>query len=332
MKLIIVLGSTRTATIPGITAAGETPELVFHTPAADAEIVQYGAPVHSPGVPISPSGCPTPALVTRAVRDLIPLDVDFIGAGLATPCAAPLVDVSSTPGRDIREEIAVPDAERIVSTTITIGRALPDDQIFIGESIPGGTTSALGVLRALGEPYVVSSSLETNPITLKEETVTTGLDASDLAPGTGETTPVAAITKMGDPVLAGIFGIVKGALETNTSVILCGGTQMIAVSALLRHDSIMSPLTIATTSYLATDSSSNIRRAADDLGLTLLITDPSFDPTANDVFAQYESGLVKEGVAMGGALWLADLHGISIDTLHTQIMTRYRALQDTNEA
>lgn len=331
MKLVLVLGSTETATIPGITAAGETPEAVFHTPAADAEIVHFGAPRCSPVVPISPSGCPTPAIITRAVRDLVEIPVQYVDAGLTTPCGAPLIDRSIPPGKDIRESAAVPNADQIIDTATRLGQSYSDDHLFLGESIPGGTTTALGVLRALGESFGVSSSRKTNPLPLKQTTVSDGLTASNLTPGTAANNPSLALETMGDPVLATMFGLAKTALTTDTKLTLCGGTQMIAVAALLRHASMSDSFTIATTAYLANDPSSDIEQAANELGLDLRISDPAFDQTGDPVFSQYASGMAKEGVAMGGALWLADNHSIPQSRLHDQIMKRYDSLQHAHE-
>ena len=59
MRLILAAGTTRTARIDGVSAAGADPDLRAHTPSADAEILEYGAPVRAPVTPVSPSGCPT---------------------------------------------------------------------------------------------------------------------------------------------------------------------------------------------------------------------------------------------------------------------------------
>jgi len=48
-----------------------------------------------------------------------------------------------------------------------------------------------------------------------------------------------------------VTGIAAGALEAGTNVTLAGGTQMIAVAAVLRHAGIDAPLSIATTSFVA---------------------------------------------------------------------------------
>ncbi len=59
-----------------------------HTPSADAEILKYGRPVSV--VPVSPSGCPTPAVITRAVRELVEFDPIVIDAGTASTTSARL--------------------------------------------------------------------------------------------------------------------------------------------------------------------------------------------------------------------------------------------------
>ena len=66
-RLVLVAGTTRTAAIDGLSGAGADPEAMVHTPGADAEVVSYGRPVRAPVVPVSPSGTPTPEVVTRAV-------------------------------------------------------------------------------------------------------------------------------------------------------------------------------------------------------------------------------------------------------------------------
>ena len=77
-RLVLCAGTTRTAEIDGISAAGADPELMAHTPSADGEILVYGRPVRAPVVPVSPTGCPTPAVVTRAVVERLNLDTTIV--------------------------------------------------------------------------------------------------------------------------------------------------------------------------------------------------------------------------------------------------------------
>ncbi len=310
MRVILVAGTTRTAEIDGITAAGASRELLVHTPSADSEILAYGDTVRAPVTPVSPSGCPTPAVVTRAVRELLGFDTAVIDAGLAKPTGAPTVSVGARPGDDIREPDPVRTAPGAFSAARAFGRAIPDDRIVVGETIPGGTTTAMAVRRALGEdaPSTTSSSLPENPIELKERVVTEAFEASDLDPGGAAHTPELAVRFVGDPVLAVAAGVVAGAVESGTDVVLGGGTQLLAVAAVVRHAGVPDPATLATTPYLA-DDVPDLTAAADALNLDLTVTDPGFDAPESGPLSAYAEGVAKEGAGMGGALHLADEAG-----------------------
>ena len=308
MRLILFAGTTETARIDGISAAGADPDAMVHTPSADAEILTYGRTVRSPVVPVSPTGCPTPAVVTRAARDLAAFDVTVVDAGLDAPTAAPTVDVGADPGRDVREAEAVPGAADVFESAREVGRAVPDDEVVVGETIPGGTTTALGVARALDEPIRVSSSLPENPTCLKSEAVSEGLAASGLDPGDAGGDPVRAVRTMGDPVLAAAAGFSVGALETGTDVVLGGGTQFLAAAALVRHAGATRPLTLATTSFLADDVPSLSKMTA-AVGVDLSVADPGFEGRTERALSRYVAGEAKEGAGMGGGLYLADRAG-----------------------
>ena len=60
------VANTRTSTIPGVSEAGDTPELTMFTPAADAELLVSGKTTCMKGIPINPGGIPTPATHTKA--------------------------------------------------------------------------------------------------------------------------------------------------------------------------------------------------------------------------------------------------------------------------
>lgn len=326
MRFVLVGGTTRTAYIEGISAAGSSPQAARHTPAADAEIVSYGRPVFAPEVPLSPSGCPTPAVVTRTVRELTGFDLLTIDAGLGARTAAPTVAIGDEPGADIRDPEPVPNAHDLFEGARELANALPDDRLMVGESIPGGTTTALGVLRALGEPFGVSSSLPNNPLDLKDETVATGLRASGIEAGALSNQPGAAARLMGDPVLPSIAGLIAGAGERWATVTLAGGTQMIAAAALARHAGVNGSIRLATTAYVANDDAVDLAAAADALDLETEVTDPGFDRTDHPSMARYPTGEAKEGVGMGGALWLAGADGIAMETVRQRIETSYDQL------
>ncbi len=310
MRFVLVAGTTETAAIDGISAAGASPDLLVHTPSADAEILVFGDTVRAPVVPVSPSGCPTPAVATRAVRDLVGFPVTVVDGGMAKPSGAPTVAVGAEPGSDVRAGDPVPSAGGAYESARRLGASLPDDELVVGETIPGGTTTAMGVLRALGEEGAVSSSLPENPISRKADVVEAGLEASGLEAGVAAGEPVRAVRRMGDPVLATAAGLVQGATESGVAVTLAGGTQLLAVAALVRHAGVETPLTVATTSFVAADDSAGVRSLADSLDVDLRVTDPGFETVDHPGTNAYRRGEAKEGVGMGGAIAVADDAGV----------------------
>lgn len=325
---VLVAGSTETAAIEGISAAGASPELARHTPAADAEVLVEGRPIEAPSVPVSPTGCPTPALITRAVRELVGFEVRVVDAGLAEPTGVETIDVGASPGADVRGAEAVPDAASIVEAARAVGTSLPAGELLVAETIPGGTTTALGVLRALGEPSGVSSSLAENPVERKTAVVERGLAASGVDAGDLSGEPVGALRLMGDPVQAAILGLVRGAVDAGTSVTLAGGTQMVAAAALLRHAGVDGPLSLATTSFVAEDRGADLAAAAGRLDLDVTATDPGFGGSAHPAMAAYARGEAKEGVGMGGALALSERAGVPMADVRDRIEARYADLVD----
>ncbi|MFB6084679.1 MAG: nicotinate-nucleotide--dimethylbenzimidazole phosphoribosyltransferase [Halorientalis sp.] len=331
MRLILAAGTTRTGEIEGISAAGADEDLLVHTPSADAEIVTYGEPIRAPVVPVSPSGCPTPAVVTRAVRELIGFDVTVVDGGLAEPTGAPTVTVGARPGEDIREQDPVSTAPGVLAAAREFGRSIPDDEVYLAETVPGGTTTALGVLRALGEEPVVSSSLPENPLELKREVVAEGLAASSLDPGDATGEPPVALRRMGDPVLATVTGLIVGLVEGDTAVTLAGGTQMLTAAALARHAGVETTLRLATTSFVAADDSVDLRSATADLDVELTVTDPGFAERDHPAMDAYVAGEAKEGVGMGGALALAETAGVPMADVRDRTVTVYDRLLDGRE-
>ncbi|PHQ47065.1 TIGR00303 family protein, partial [Halorubrum sp. C3] len=162
VRLVVVAGTTETVAIDGISAAGADPELRVHTPSADLEIVEAGRPAPGSPVPVSPSGCPTPAVVTRAVRELLgpeSLPVEFLDAGLGAPTAATVRDLGASTGGDLRDPEPVPEAAAVFERARSLAPELAgfgdkvdpgsdggDEpaELLVAETIPGGTTTALG--------------------------------------------------------------------------------------------------------------------------------------------------------------------------------------------
>ncbi len=329
-RLVLCAGTTRTAEIDGISAAGADADLMAHTPSADSEILAYGRPVRAPVVPVSPTGCPTPAVVTRAVVEALGIDTAVVDAGLAEPTGAPTITVGARPGKDIREPDPVPSAPGAFAAARQFGRKLPDDELYLAETVPGGTTTALGVLAALGESDVlgdraVSSSLSENPLGLKRRVVEEALESSALEPGDAAGQPTVALRRVGDPALAVVCGLAAGALDTDTAVTLAGGTQLVAAAACLRHGGYDRSLSLSTTSFVADDPSINLERAAAALDLDVTVTDPGFTDD-HPAMAAFNAGEAKEGVGMGGALELAERTGLPMADVRSRLLEVYDRL------
>jgi len=173
-----ILGNTLVSTVPGISGAGPSPEKTLYTPILDAELIVDGEITSIPLRPNTPTGCPTPASITRSMIELTGLTPMFINAGLRYSPTVPCIDAYGSPGEDPRYGDAVPSAEKLVARGKYIGKILSSscDTLVLGECIPGGTTTALCVLRALGHNARVSSSFQDNPVSIKEEIALTVQD------------------------------------------------------------------------------------------------------------------------------------------------------------
>lgn len=302
-----VIGNTETAKIPGLSAAGANPEATDYTPAADMELLFYGKCKCIEGVPVTPDGIPTPGIVTMSAIKLSSMPIFVVNGGLRIKPHVPYFELDGTPGDDIRTGRSVKDPEKVFDRAVLAGKNLAkiSDYVVIGESIPGGTTTALGVLTALGyDAYgKVSSTLPANPHPLKNQVVEEGLKASGIKKETFKKDPMAAIEAVGDPMMAAAAGLAVGAAET-VPVLLAGGTQMAAVLALIKgmDYSALGNIAIGTTRWIAKDTTSDLRSLVSQIGkVPVLAANLNFSLSRYDGLKIYETGLVKEGVGAGGS-------------------------------
>jgi len=302
-----VIGVTETAKIPGISAAGKYPELTDYTPPADAELLQLGKCKCIPGVPVTPEGIPTPALITMSALKLANIPVLVVSGGLRVNPHIPFLNLNGKPGRDIRTGKAVENAEEILWRAKIAGENLSKtaDYLVIGESIPGGTTTALGVLLAMGVDArgKVSSSMPSNPHELKIKTVEEGLKASKIEFGTLAKDPIKAISCVGDPMIAAFAGLVLGATD-KVPVLMAGGTQMGAVLAVIKaiNPDVLDNVAIGTTRWIVTDKTADLKGITTQIAdIPILAADIDFSQSRFEGLRAYETGIVKEGVGAGGA-------------------------------
>lgn len=307
---LCILANTQTAKIPNISAAGKSPELTDFTPAADAELVETGNAISINEPAMTPSGAPSPAVLTRASMLLTGIPCIFINSGLRVRPMIPTIDLNAHPGEDIRKGHAVVDAFEIYNKSRTLGEKLGklSDFVIIGESVPGGTTTAMAVLRALGYDGKVSSSFPENPLTIKNRVVEDAMKYSKISHGSLRDRPLEAVKLVGDPMMAAAAGLVDG---LGTKVVLAGGTQMVSVLGIIKHLGLDRDVSIATTQYVADDRSANFREMTEILGYQAFAADPGFGKSRRNGLRMYENGDVKEGVGAGGAMFAAAMKGFS---------------------
>ncbi len=322
---ILIVGGTELGTIPGLSAAGSNPEAVAYTAPADAEVLWKGKPQIIDALPVDPEGHPTPALISRAAYLEAGFPVLIVRAGTLLPPTVPYVETAASPGRDPRRGKAVEEAFSLWEKGKMLGEELSKTQncLVIAESLPGGTTSALCVLRALGYNGMVSSAFPHNPIPLKEKVWQEVSSFQGISYGSLQGAGLKAVESCGDPMQAVAGGLVEGALP-ECQVVLAGGTQMLAVSAVLRHQGYNRPLFVATTRYVVEDKSAHFKEIAQELGVEVYSAPLDFSHSSFPGLSDYERGFVKEGVGAGGAIWYAEKLGIPVKTIISRVEELYK--------
>jgi uncharacterized protein (TIGR00303 family) len=210
------------------------------------------------------------------------------------------------------------------------------DYLVIGESIPGGTTTALGVLSAMGVKAEgkVSSSMPENPHGLKNKTVQAGLAISGVSFGSLATNPAKAVSCIGDPMMPAFAGLVIGA-AAQVPVLMAGGTQMASVLAVVNafNPDVLCNVAIGTTRWVVNDRSSDICGIVAQIAVVpVLAADLDFTSSRFSGLKAYEKGIVKEGVGAGGAsvAAMAKLGGaVTKDILLKEIEKNYAILIET---
>ena len=296
-----VMSYTETCEIPGITFAGADKESIQFTPPADAEYLHYGYCKTIDKIPMTPDGKPTPGLLTKTALESASIPHLTINAGSKISPQLPFIDTGMSFGKNISTEDAMTDSEvsHAVDYGRIIGRSLASltDCLVIGESIPGGTTTALAVLKALGFDAKVSSSIPNNPVELKNQIVNSALERID------SDHPYSIVSKVGDPMIPFVAGMLSSASSVS-NVMLAGGTQMAAVLAFASKIGFNEETTaIGTTSYITDDESANftslIKKIAD---IPAIAVNPGLEDSKFSGLKAFSEGFAKEGVGAGGSI------------------------------
>lgn len=347
-----VLGFTDTGLIPGISAAGATPEDRKYTAIADAEFLYHGPDV-CPSYPLPPlTAGASPVLISRAVVAAQNIPVYLFDAGLPQPPSVPAIDLGGTPARCLTTGSALQWAtvKHLFEQGLCWGEKLSerDGYLTIGECVVGGTTTALAILLALGIPAAgkINSSHPRCNHAQKWDVVQTGLKCAALR-GIQDVgsdgwisalDPLQIVAAVGDPMQVVAAGMAIAASRM-TGVLLAGGTQMLAVYALSaaiaeRYSLPWDPerIAIGTTRWVAQDPTADTVGLAERVGkVPLLATQLSFASSRYPSLQAYEQGFVKEGMGAGGCAIAAHLFQgwNQIQLLHAieTITQRYQQLR-----
>jgi uncharacterized protein (TIGR00303 family) len=335
-----VLGFTETGLIPGISAAGRTPEDRKYTACADAEFLYYG-PEHKPQHPLPPLAAgASPVLISRAVFESLKIPVHLFNAGLPHPPAVPLIDLGGASAKCLSGGAAmeITTVHHLFKQGLLWGERLAANMqqsyVIFGECVVGGTTTALAILTALGIDAAgkVNSSHPICNHGQKWALVQAGLEKIMGSRGQDEifqsqimtsVDPLKIVAAVGDPMQVVVAGMAIAA-SRSCGVMLAGGTQMLAVYALMSAIAQAYALSwqpeavvIGTTRWVAEDPTG----ATVDLALSLekgnliqsgrtpslLTTDLSFADSRYPQLRAYEQGFVKEGMGAGAACIAAHL-------------------------
>ena len=331
---VLVIASTDVSTIPGITIAGASPEFTLFTPTADAEFLVLGKVLSMNTIPVSPTGLPSPVLISRAANSFLGLPVLVADAGSRVKPKIPVIDLGGEPGKDIRKWGVMPEVAReVLRRAKILGEELSKafDLLLIGESVPGGTTTAMAVLEALGYDALgkTSSASPDNPKDLKVSVVKEALK------GVSGKEVLERVSKVSDPMLIAVAGLAKG---FGKDVLLCGGTQMIAAAALIKAlygREELDRLAIGTTKWVVEDPTADTLGLAQQVKVRVLSAQLDFSQARYEGLRAYERFYVKEGVGAGGLAVTALANGVSngeilskVEELYSQLISGINGVLD----
>ncbi|MCH7877354.1 MAG: TIGR00303 family protein [Thaumarchaeota archaeon] len=297
----LVISYTETCEVPGITFAGADKNSIQFTPPADAEYLYYGYCKTIDDIPMTPDGKPTPGLLTKTALESASIPHLTINAGSKISPQLPFIETGLSFGKNISTQDAMTDSQ--VSHAVDYGRivgrnmASLTDCLIIGESIPGGTTTALAVLKALGFDAKVSSSIPSNPVELKNQVVNSALERVD------SDHPYNIIAKVGDPMIPFVAGMLSSASDVS-KVMLAGGTQMTAVLAFASKIGFNEDNTaIGTTSYITNDKSANFKTLVSKISdIPAISVNPGMENSQYSGLRAFSEGFAKDGVGAGGSI------------------------------
>ncbi|MGK7885339.1 MAG: nicotinate mononucleotide-dependent phosphoribosyltransferase CobT [Crocosphaera sp.] len=317
-----ILGFTDTGLIPGISAAGATPEARKYTAIADAEFLingvrssyKYPLPPLDKGV--------SPVFITRAVIEDCNIPIHLFNAGLPTPPAVPYIDLKGhtaqclTTGKALPLSLVYDLFQQGLNWGHKLSKNATKNYLILSECVVGGTTTALAILTVLGinARGKVNSSHPYCNHEQKEIIVKEGLKNAGYYNYFQPIKPFQLVAAVGDPMQIVVAGMAISA-SMKTGVMLAGGTQMLAIYALIKaiintsqYKANLDNIIVGTTRWVAEDLTGDTVGLADSIGtVPLLASKLNFSNSSYQQLKMYEQGYVKEGVGAGGSAIAASL-------------------------
>ena len=339
-----ILGFTATGLIPGISAAGATPQDREYTAIADGEFLVNGVQTH-PQYPLPdlPRGI-SPVFISRAVIEALGLPSSIFNAGLLHQPSVPTIDLGGKMANCLSsgQAMSIETVQELFHQGWQWGTKLAatSDYLIIGECIVGGTTTALALLMGLGieAAGMVNSSHPQCNHAQKLALVQQGLTKAKFITTAQGIEPFSVVAAVGDPMQIVAAGMATAA-SLHGGVILAGGTQMLAVYALMKAiadyhnwDVKWQEIIVGTTRWVAEDGTGNTIALAKLIkGVPLIATGLHFYTAKYPGFRAYERGYVKEGVGAGGCAIAGHLARgwtpIQLLTVIENLFSRYRNLR-----
>jgi len=317
---------TKTCEIEGITQAG-IPGMISLTPTLDAEYITHEKVFSLGELAETPTGVPTPALITRATHNLTPFSsIEILDLGLQTqPKNCKIYNFDIEPSEAINRGANI-NAEEIFAKGMAFGKSyeLKGNYLILGESTPAGTTTATASALALGYDVAndFSSSFLHVPNNIKTKTINEALALVDKNMSNFEKLGIVS-----DNMLLFCAGFLVEASK-RFQIVLAGGTQMascLLIADKLREDILMrikhDNIILATTQWVAKDKNSNISHILEQLSYKpkALYTTFSFANAEIPILKKYDEGEAKEGVGAGASLAYAQQHQVTNEALLKQI-------------
>lgn len=339
-----ILGFTATGLIEGISAAGSTPKAREYTAIADAEFLALGIQrqvIHP--LPMLVAGV-SPVFITRAVIEACNIPLMLFNAGLLHQPTVEAIDLGGKPANCLTsgQAMTLETVEHLFQQGLDWGSKLirNRDYLIIGECVVGGTTTALALLLGLGiaASGTINSSHPICNHAQKQSLVELGLQRSGLLSLTDEINPLEVVAAVGDPMQIVAAGMAIAASRQG-GIILAGGTQMLAVYALIEAivkyfclEASRENIVVGTTRWVAEDPTGNTVKLARSIGgVPLLATGLNFATSRYPSWRAYERGYVKEGVGAGGCAIASHLiqswTPIQLLTVIETLFSRYQNLR-----